>query len=76
MKRQARSAGRKRQTTRPRYRMLSVHYNDGAARDVPGEHRALIDAALARDIDKACALLAEHYETTTRSVLAHEALRG
>ncbi|WP_231709029.1 GntR family transcriptional regulator [Pseudomonas denitrificans (nom. rej.)] len=59
-----------------RYRMLSVHYNDNGARDVPGEHRALLDAALARDVDKACALLAEHYETTTRSVLAHEALKG
>jgi hypothetical protein len=27
-------------------------------------------------VDKACALLAQHYETTTRSVLAHEALKG
>ncbi|WP_281687938.1 GntR family transcriptional regulator [Pseudomonas citronellolis] len=59
-----------------RYRMLSVHYNDSASRDVPGEHRELLDAALARDVDKACALLAQHYETTTRSVLAHEALKG
>ncbi|MNZ88201.1 HTH-type transcriptional repressor CsiR [compost metagenome] len=59
-----------------RYRMLSVHYEDGAQRDVPGEHRALLDAALARDVDKACALLAQHYETTTRCVLAHETLKG
>ncbi|MED5611670.1 MULTISPECIES: GntR family transcriptional regulator [Pseudomonas] len=59
-----------------RYRMLSVHYAEGAERDVPGEHRALLDAALARDVDKACALLAEHYQTTTRNVLAHEALKG
>ncbi|GLU37825.1 MULTISPECIES: FCD domain-containing protein [Pseudomonas] len=53
-----------------------MHYNDSASRDVPGEHRELLDAALARDVDKACALLAQHYETTTRSVLAHEALKG
>lgn len=58
-----------------RYRMLSVHYN-GDVRDVPGEHRALLDAALARDIDKACALLAEHYQHTTRSVLNHQAFQG
>ncbi|MFO3720622.1 FCD domain-containing protein [Pseudomonas sp. HLMP] len=58
-----------------RYRMLSLHYTDGATRDVPGEHRAILEAALARDVDKACALLQEHYETTTRNVLAHEALK-
>lgn len=59
-----------------RYRMLSVHYEDGAERDIPAEHHALFDAALARDVDKACELLAQHYETTTRAVLAHEALKG
>ncbi|WP_286915502.1 MULTISPECIES: GntR family transcriptional regulator [unclassified Pseudomonas] len=59
-----------------RYRMLSVHYSSAAERDVPGEHRALLDAALARDVDKACALLAEHYQATTRSVLSHQALQG
>lgn len=59
-----------------RYRMLSVHYQEGAERDVPGEHRKLLEAALARDVDTACALLAEHYRTTTRSVLTHQALKG
>jgi GntR family transcriptional regulator, carbon starvation induced regulator len=59
-----------------RYRLLSVSYHDSDARDVPSEHRALLDAALNRDVDKACALLTSHYETTTRNVLAHEALRG
>jgi len=59
-----------------RYRMLSVHYTGANERDVPGEHRELLDAALARDVDKACALLAEHYQTTTRSVLTHQALQG
>ncbi|MEB6590013.1 FCD domain-containing protein [Pseudomonas asiatica] len=59
-----------------RYRMLSVHYNDSATRDVPGEHRELLDAAIARDVEKACALLSLHYETTTRSVLNHHALKA
>ncbi|MDR0212318.1 MAG: FCD domain-containing protein [Pseudomonas putida] len=59
-----------------RYRMLSVHYPSSDERDVPGEHRALLDAALARDVETACALLARHYETTTRHVLTHQALQG
>lgn len=59
-----------------RYRVLSMHYPDSAARDVPAEHRALLDAALARDADRACALLAEHYETTTRNLINHERLAG
>ncbi|MCY1284638.1 HTH-type transcriptional repressor RspR [compost metagenome] len=57
-----------------RYRVLSMHYTDSADRDVPAEHRALLDAVLARDADKACALLAEHYETTTQNVMNHELL--
>jgi DNA-binding GntR family transcriptional regulator len=35
------------------------------ARDVPAEHLALMQAALARDTDKAVALLREHINTTT-----------
>ena len=59
-----------------RYRVLSVHYEEGAVkRDVPHEHKAILEAALARDIDRACGLLTEHYEATTRVVLAHEALQ-
>jgi len=42
----------------------------GAVRDTPGEHRALMEAALARDAERAVALLTEHFERTTRSVLA------
>lgn len=57
-----------------RYRVLSMHYLDSAARDVPHEHRRLLDAALAKDIDTACTLLAEHYHTTTQNVLNHELL--
>lgn len=59
-----------------RYRQLSLLYVGGADRDVPGEHRALLEAALARDVERACALLTEHYETTTRNVLKHERLGG
>jgi len=33
-----------------------------------------MDAALAKDIDKACELLASHYQTTTDSVLKHALL--
>ncbi|MNW18123.1 hypothetical protein D3C71_2175590 [compost metagenome] len=51
-----------------------MHYSDSADRDVPAEHRALLDAALARDAEKACALLTEHYETTTQNVMRHEQL--
>jgi DNA-binding GntR family transcriptional regulator len=51
-----------------------MHYADSSERDVPGEHRQLMDAALAKDIDKACELLASHYQTTTDSVLKHALL--
>lgn len=57
-----------------RYRMLSMHYAESAQRDVPSEHKALLEAALAKDIEKACAILTQHYETTTQSVLHHELL--
>ncbi|MCU1758435.1 FCD domain-containing protein [Pseudomonas sp. 14P_8.1_Bac3] len=57
-----------------RYRFLSMHYADSTERDVPNEHRQLTDAALAKDIDKACELLSGHYQTTTDSVLKHALL--
>jgi DNA-binding GntR family transcriptional regulator len=57
-----------------RYRQLSLLYAESIDRDVPGEHRALLEAALARDCEQACALLSEHYETTTLNVLKHERL--
>lgn len=56
-----------------RYRFLSMHY-DESSRDVPHEHRALMDAALAKDIEKACQLLSHHYQSTTDSVLKHAVL--
>jgi DNA-binding GntR family transcriptional regulator len=45
-----------------------------AGSDVPDEHRQLMNAALAKDIDKACELLAVHYQATTDSVLKHALL--
>jgi len=51
-----------------RYRRLSKVYSD-RPRDVLGEHRAITDATLARDADRACALLAEHLGRTAAMVL-------
>lgn len=58
-----------------RYRFLSMHYAESSHRDVPHEHRQLMDAALAKDIDKACELLSRHYQTTTDTVLNHVLLK-
>lgn len=57
-----------------RYRMLSMHYPESAVRDIQGEHRALLEAVLAKDTNRACALLAAHFEATTQNVLDHELL--
>jgi DNA-binding GntR family transcriptional regulator len=51
------------------YRRLSYLLNR-RRRNKAAEHRALMDAALARDADRAVALLAEHYESTTRTLVA------
>lgn len=52
-----------------RYRQLSLRAEKSHMRDVGKEHQEIVDAALARDADKACALLAEHFELTTRLAL-------
>lgn len=39
-----------------RYRFLAMHYDD-SSRDVPHEHLVLMEAALAKGIEKACQLL-------------------
>jgi GntR family carbon starvation induced transcriptional regulator len=57
-----------------RYRFLSMHYAESVVRDVPDEHRQLMSAALAKDVDKACELLSAHYQATTDSVLMHASL--
>ena len=59
-----------------RYRMLAMHYADSESRDVRGEHKALLEAALAKDIKAASAILSAHYEETTKRVLNHELLQG
>jgi GntR family carbon starvation induced transcriptional regulator len=50
-----------------RYRRLSVSL-EGAARDVTGEHRRLMDRALARDADGAAEALREHYGRTAAAL--------
>jgi len=51
-----------------RYRRLSVPFERGA-RNVQQEHQAILEATLARDVDTAVQLLAEHLEKTTRILL-------
>lgn len=59
-----------------RYRRLAVAYGQ-PARDIHGEHLALVKAALARDAERACGLLVEHIAATTERVLAaHPLLQG
>jgi DNA-binding GntR family transcriptional regulator len=48
-----------------RYRRASVVLRR-TERDLEAEHRAIANAVLGRDADKACALVGEHYLTTTR----------
>ena len=50
-----------------RYRHLSLRQST-VPRDVHAEHRALFDAALERDADKACGVLAQHIRSTLDSV--------
>ncbi len=52
-----------------RYRrlFLASHPFDS---DVPGEHRAIMDAALDRNAKKACSLLVTHFERTAQNILS------
>ena len=58
-----------------RYRriFLATHPYD---RDAAGEHRAIVDATLARDPDLACRLLTQHIERTTHNICAALQARG
>lgn len=47
-----------------RYRYLAGTSSDYGNRDVAAEHRAIFEAAVARDADRAVALLVEHYRRT------------
>jgi GntR family transcriptional regulator, carbon starvation induced regulator len=51
-----------------RYRRLSALYERGA-RDVDAEHRALVDAIINRDSDRADALMQAHLLETTKNLL-------
>lgn len=52
-----------------RYRRLSL-YLQPIPRDIHAEHETLLQAVLARDTDKAAAMLAEHIQLTFRSIQA------
>jgi len=52
-----------------RYRRLAITVSQ-PRRDIPGEHAKLLAAVLARDADKACDLIAQHFTRTTDIVLA------
>src|SRR5262249_8525149 len=52
-----------------RYRRLSIPL-DTAERDVGAEHQAILGATLARDAERAAALLARHLSVTTEILLA------
>lgn len=52
-----------------RYRNLAERRKESRRRDVDAEHRSLMDAAMARDGDKACALLAGHFKETADIIL-------
>lgn len=47
-----------------RFRILYNRITQWPRRDVAGEHREITDAALAREVDKACDLLADHLTRT------------
>ena len=52
------------------YRRWSLPLGDEPDRDVAAEHRAMLEAALARDAEAADAALREHIEHTTRLLLS------
>jgi DNA-binding GntR family transcriptional regulator len=58
-----------------RYRRVSVPL-DRAGRDVNAEHQEIADAAIARDIDRACAALRDHLQKTTRIIVASDVVKA
>src|SRR6202012_550561 len=52
------------------YRRWSRHLGSEDRRDIPGEHQQLLQAALARRVADACALLTQHIQFTTNAILA------
>jgi GntR family carbon starvation induced transcriptional regulator len=55
------------QTTR--YRHQSIRAPDATSRNIPQEHEDIVKAVLARDADRACELLKQHFAATTELVL-------
>jgi DNA-binding GntR family transcriptional regulator len=53
-----------------RYRNISSTYRP-RSRDKIGEHRALMKAAVGRNADQACELIAKHIQTTTDNVIKY-----
>jgi GntR family carbon starvation induced transcriptional regulator len=53
-----------------RYRYLSVGAPEAGERDVAGEHAAIVDAVLSRDVELACDLLKQHYRRTRDLVVS------
>ncbi|CEA09295.1 HTH-type transcriptional repressor CsiR [Arthrobacter saudimassiliensis] len=51
------------------YRCWAAPHVEPGSRDVEGEHREILEAALARDAELLTRLLREHYEATVRVVL-------
>ncbi len=51
------------------YRRWARHLGTEVTRDIAGEHQALRDAVLARDPERASALLAQHIEYTTQALV-------
>ena len=58
-----------------RYRRLSVPLRRGE-RDVDAEHSSIVAAALARDADRTCGLIADHLQRTADILVASPELRG
>jgi DNA-binding GntR family transcriptional regulator len=58
-----------------RYRRLSVPLATGQ-RDLAAEHGAIVEALIARDADRAVALMTSHIEATSRILLAAQAQIG
>lgn len=57
-----------------RYRAMAVTLPESQARDVSLEHRQLMQATLARDIEQATTFLSEHYLRTMEIVLQNDSL--
>jgi DNA-binding GntR family transcriptional regulator len=58
------------------YRRWSVSLSSESGRDIPGEHAAILEAAVARDTSRAVELLTAHIRRTTDILLTSEDASG